>query len=510
MSLDENYLTKLADKLSDLYIINRKRYLKLNSYGKYKTEIFIKNTDTHKDDSVPLQDYHLKGHLRHRYTIGVFANDDYEITKFICFDVDVKNIELAKEVVTKIVKTLNELEIVNEYIYVSWSGNKGYHVEIYISRWIKNYTAEKLFNIVIYKAGLMDIDYGKVEFLPTKSKGLKLPLGINFKGKNALHKLCLYVDYENDFKYIKDHEYVLRIKKISSSTIGSIVDWNNNIYKMYLSTISHKSDLISYSTNSKIASPSIADNDIPSIDYRTASIEELLELETEGLKEPHTRNFATVGLAKLYKCHYGFDREESIKRLTEWMEWQNKKYYETPLDECIKEIENVVVCAFKNNYQLSGSVKRIEISKKEIEEILKVKPKSGKLIFFAILLHSKIHYKKNGIFYMSFHCMSKYTGLSKNTCETHLNKLVDNKFVEAVSRNKYFPDGKSKKANYYKVLIDKEKDDPVLCFSLASINDKKIKKAFLECLSTIDDKVISGYFNKKDLSYYRNKKYYVI
>ena len=52
-------------------------------------------------------------------------------------------------------------------------------------------------------------------------------------------------------------------------------------------------------------------------------------------------------------------------------------------------------------------------------------------------------------------------------------------------------------ANSYKVLIYKGKDDPVLCFSFSYIDDKKIKKAFLECLSTIDDKVISRYFNKK-------------
>ncbi|MFO7815666.1 MAG: hypothetical protein R6V14_08065 [Halanaerobiales bacterium] len=497
-------------QLSDLYIINRTRYLKLNIYGKYETEIFKKNTDIYNDDSVPLQDFHLKAHLRKKYTIGVFANPRYDITKFICFDVDVENNELAKKVVTKIIKTLNDLGITNEYIYVSWSGNRGYHVEIFFVRWIKNYIAEKLFNIVIYNAGLMDIDYGKVEFLPTSTRGVKLPLGVNFKGENAFHKLCLYVDYENGFNYIKDKEFVLKIIKIDRRLIEYIIDCNNTAYEMYRLTTSLNTILINQSANSNIASPSIANNHIPSIDYMTASVDVLLKLEAEGLKETRSRNNATVGLAKLFKCHYGFDREECIKRLIEWMNWQDKKYYKTPLHECIKEIKGVVACAFNNNYQLSGSVNKIEISKKEIEEILKVKPKSGKLIFFAILLHSKIHYKKNGKFYMSFLQMANYTGLSKNTCITHTNKLVENKFIKAVSRNVYYPDGKWKKANYYKVLIDKEQDDPVLCFSFSSIDDKRTKKAFLECLSLIDEKVIKRSLNKKDFSYYKNKKYYVL
>ncbi len=511
-ALEGGKFDAIAEKLSDLYIIYRKRFLKLyncgDNCGTYKTEIFRKNTDTFHDNSRPLSDYHLKSHLRRVYTVGVFANPKHNITKFICFDVDVPDIELAKEVVTKIIDTLNCLGITNDYIYVSWSGNKGYHVEIFFNKPLENNIVEKFFNIVIYKADLMDIDNGKVEFLPTNSKGVKLPLGINFRGKNALDKLCLYVDYENGFNYIRSKDFVLQIQKIRCSLIQDITDINHRAYESYLFRASFNTDLINHNGANNCASPLTSDN-TPTINYMTASLAGLLKLEDEGLIEPGTRNSATVALATLFKCHYGFNREECIERLTNWMSWQDKKYYKTPIDEFLNEINRVVECVYNNNYQLSGGNHKIEISKKEIEEILKVKSKNGKLVLFAILLHSKKYYKNNK-FYMSFYQMKHYTGLSKNTCETHLNKLVNNNFIEAVSRNEYFPDGKSKKANSYRVLIGKEKDDPVLCFSFPSIDHKMTRKAFLECLSTIDEKVIRRRFNKKDFSHYKNKKYYVI
>jgi len=511
-ALTDDLFEKTVEKLSDLYIRNRTRYLKLNSFGKYNTEIFTKNTATYKDDSVPLQDFHIRGHLRKRYTIGVFANRRYNITPFICFDVDVNNNEQAKEVVGKIIKTLNNLGIDNEFIYVSWSGNRGYHVEIFFSRPIKNNVAEVLFYIVNYKANLLDIDYGKVEFRPTNTQGVKLPLGVNFKGENALNNFCFFVDYENDFNYIRSKEYVLQIQKISSDYIYDIFAIHYNVYEKYLQSISADDLLSQYSINDVSNSSSLSN--IPSINYMAASLDELMELENEGLTQPGTRNNATVGLAILYKCHYGLNSDECIERLIDWMNWQDTRYYKTPINKCVKEIKKVVKCVFNNNYQLSGGRSRVEVSKKEIEEILKVKAKNGKLVLFALLLYSKKFTKNNGNFYMPFSRMERYTGLSKNTCVTHVNKLIDNNFIEAVSRGKYFPDGKSYKANTYKVLIGEEKDDPVICFNLPSnlyFNyHKKIQQAFLECLSTIDEKIIRERLNKKDFSYYKNNKYYII
>ena len=96
---------------------------------------------------ISLSDIHIKRHLNSYQTIGIFSGSVF--SKFICFDVDVKDKQLAKQTVYILVNSLQELGIDDEYIYISDSGNKGYHVEIFFNQPVRNTLLRQFYLLVM-------------------------------------------------------------------------------------------------------------------------------------------------------------------------------------------------------------------------------------------------------------------------------------------------------------------------------------------------------------------------
>ena len=91
-------------------------------------------------------------------------------------------------------------------IYVSFSGRKGYHVEVFFDRIVDGNTLFNLYCHVIRNGGL---DPDKVEFRPTPSMAIKLPLSVHGSTGN----ICWFVDRET-FNFIEDEEYILSIEQV--------------------------------------------------------------------------------------------------------------------------------------------------------------------------------------------------------------------------------------------------------------------------------------------------------
>jgi|GEM_PF-1450007 len=199
---------EIIQKINDLYILYRKKWLKFDETG-YKTITSISISDKAEQ---------VKNHLQGHYTLGVFADEIF--TKFICFDVDVKDPQMAKWTVYKLVNTLQELGILGEYIYISTSGNKGYHVEIFFNKPVFNTDIKQFYLMVLNYAELLNIDYGKVELRPTHTQGVKLPLGKHF----TTNRICWYVDYEKELKPIEDYNYILTIQQMDSEYFYNILN----------------------------------------------------------------------------------------------------------------------------------------------------------------------------------------------------------------------------------------------------------------------------------------------
>lgn len=312
---------EIIQKINDLYILYRKKWLKFDETG-YST---ISSTIT---------DYHVRNHLQGHYTLGVFAGSIF--TKFICFDVDVKDPQLAKWTVYKLVNTLQEIGILGEYIYISTSGNKGYHVEIFFNKPVFNTDIKQFYLMVLNYAELLNIDYGKVELRPTHTQGVKIPLGKHF----TTNRICWYVDYEKGLKPIEDINYILTIQQMDSEYFYNILNKTKDSIDITEQQALEYENIVSKHKPLKIYDENV-DPDV--------TIEAIENLIKTGLKMQGTRHNALLKICKLNKYN-GMSAEENKQFLIEWMAKQNKRMYSTKWEDVLKDIDLIIQYTYERNY----------------------------------------------------------------------------------------------------------------------------------------------------------------
>jgi hypothetical protein len=177
------------EKLNDLYVLNRWRYLILKQNGIYQTVIYYKDDKkvkkNNKHKTSPLVDWNIIQHLQGQNTLGVFAGkiNGIESSKFMTFDIDVKDKIIAKWYVYKLGDTLQNNGIYD--FYISFSGNKGYHVDLFFDAPVPVTTLKRFFDYILIQSECDNIDCGEVEFRPTLQQGVKIPLGYNYRNKES-------------------------------------------------------------------------------------------------------------------------------------------------------------------------------------------------------------------------------------------------------------------------------------------------------------------------------------
>ena len=96
---------KIIKKLNELYVLKRSKLLIMNKDGNYFT-LEKQNKDDKRNQ---IADWRISEHLNGNTTLGVFAGSIF--TKFICFDVDIKDIELAKWAVYKLINKIGRAHV---------------------------------------------------------------------------------------------------------------------------------------------------------------------------------------------------------------------------------------------------------------------------------------------------------------------------------------------------------------------------------------------------------------
>ena len=101
---------------------------------------------------------------------------------------------------------LRSLGLPRDKAYVSFSGRKGYHVEVFFDRIVD---LGSLFNLYchVIKGGALNPE--KVEFRPTPTMAIKLPLSVHGKTGNV----CWFVD-QATLKPIEDAAYIAGIEPV--------------------------------------------------------------------------------------------------------------------------------------------------------------------------------------------------------------------------------------------------------------------------------------------------------
>ncbi|RSK36612.1 TOTE conflict system archaeo-eukaryotic primase domain-containing protein [Bhargavaea beijingensis] len=210
-------LQLIIKKMNNLFITERKKYITQNEDGNgYNWWEIGKKRNFKK-----LQDYMLEYHLRGKRTYGIFSGP--EVSKFITFDVDM----VSNELVLSLYKELNQIGISSKYIHTSWSGSKGYHVDIYFSDVIHVSRVKRLFDYMEFrlKRNFPNFDIERIlEFRPSPTQGVKLPLGVNLANKDPNSNICWYVDVKDGLKPIRTLEYILNIEPIKRDDLIRIIN----------------------------------------------------------------------------------------------------------------------------------------------------------------------------------------------------------------------------------------------------------------------------------------------
>ena len=190
------YFYDIVNRIDNLYVSFRRRFIIAANQ-----KIYIPKDKKTKED-LYLDKRYFIGHLNHRYAIGVFGGE--KTSKFVCFDVDMGD----NAVVKKVIDGIEAFGFPRDRIYVSSSGGKGYHVEIFFDNIVYTNLLREFYEYVINAAGL---DPHKVEFRPTSKQSIKLPLSVHPRTGNV----CWYVDRET-LEPIEDMGYILSIQPVDS------------------------------------------------------------------------------------------------------------------------------------------------------------------------------------------------------------------------------------------------------------------------------------------------------
>lgn len=433
---------KLADKMYSLYITKNYPFIIQKPSGEYEYKYDWGNLKENKSI--------LIRHLQSKQTVGVFC---YTHTKFICWDVDFKNdMTLARWTTQKLVNILEEdFGFDDRFINVSFSGSKGYHILIFFDDIVSYKQIQYLYDLVLEQM-YYTIDYDllkitennwnftleqlkdKIELRPQPNLGVKLELSIHQVTKNK----CYFCDNQT-LEPIKSIEYLYKIQQAPRDYIEYAI---NNGYELRKDrkSITYFNDEIKNKVKPSKSQKLYTDEDF--------TIEYVEDLINNGLKIEGSRHNSLMKLARYY-YHFGYSKENAENILIDWMSKQDKKYYKSTEIEYIKDIQNIIKFVYEKGRGISGQVRDITINKDEMMEILKIKEKSKKLLFYGLIIHAKRYAIKNGEFYMTYQQIIESSHIGRDTINKYLTILEQENEIEIVRRDECRKNSYMKLPNKY-------------------------------------------------------------
>lgn len=423
------------------------------------------------------------GHLNGHYSICVYAGS--ASSKFICFDVDDGN----PQTVRTIIDILSKIGFPRERIYVSTSGGKGFHVEMFFSSLM--FTSD-LKNIYNYVCAVGKLDATKVEFRPTGGQSIKLPLSIHRKTGNT----CWYLDRET-LEQIKDPNYIMGIQQIPHELALSI------------------------SKALPCCGPRFGDEQ-EKITERVLSDDEIAEFYDNhypDLTEQGKRNTLMVQIA-VHNRYRGLSRDDSEKELRCWYHRQNAEYINSDEKLVESEIVKILDWVFSDKFVFSAKRENVVFRRDDLRILLAQTKRTERLILFLIQYYTKAY----SSCCLSMDRISKLSGLSVHTVHTSIQSLVKNKWVDIISAskakktdegyrcvaNRYRPSERS--YNWaagqfeYMSTVDEEKREFIFSIPLNTeefkiSGDKEIKELFCEVFAFfLDDEAIKQCLINKRLT----------
>jgi len=327
-----------------------------------------------------LTDGILMNHLQQKYAVAVYAGE--HCSKFICFDVD----DGKRETVHGVLETLVDMGFPRERIYVSFSGGKGYHVEMFFDQLVRTDQLRSVYDRVISVTGY---DPKKVEFRPTHGNAIKLPLSIHAKTGNV----CWFVDPVT-FDSIESYDYLVAIKQISADLLNGIIPTPaGNVeavdkQRLYTGSQEQSTDAL------------------PICDDLTAC----------GMRHDKMRRRA------VFLRHNGFSEAEIRSDLLSWYERQDKSFIRSTQNEVMEDIDALVKWLFSEQFELRADhdAKRVRISATDMNMVLTAGNRSCKRVLFLLLARSIVRQRA-----ITLTEITRVTGISRPTVIKVIRELVN-------------------------------------------------------------------------------------
>lgn len=392
--MKQTLLNDSVAQLENLYVAYTDRYLE----QKKKSYITHQSRKSKRGETLlpKLNKELLQHHLLRNRTYGVLLDNKTGLTKFMSFDVDIENKPTEALLVTK-----NLYELLTDYfglpkedVHISFSGNKGYHVDLFFDEMVDYRSLLPFYNEVLHK---LNETKQRIEFRPSGA-GIKLPLGINQK----TGKYCHFVD-PISFKPMKDSiKYFLTIKQMDFREFKELVldEVDTNISNFTLE-IDQGEEFIDLAA---------------SLNFEGKSLDEINQELTDVLREgrllfPNSRHRVSWLLPTFFNTQ-GYE-EEVAEQQTLSILVNTYDNYRGFIDRSrsreyvISEVRRLNKLVYKEGYTVNSQRKQIEISKSEALQILDVKKLQLKKLLFSLLVHSKRHAKADGTFFMAYSVMTR-------------------------------------------------------------------------------------------------------
>ena len=420
-------------KINELYITTRNKFIEMSQDGKWATVEKTNNIMSKSSNrKYGLCDSDILAHLSQKKTIGVHMAGNY--SKFVTFDIDRLDIDMLENVVNAIAHYIPK-----ENIHCSFSGSKGYHVEIFFNEVIPKDIIDKFYHVILADTGYKE---NEVECRGNSNQAIKLPLGINFSNKNGMNNYCYYCN-EYGVEIKNSLEHIQSIKAINTNSIYDAVEINYTPNYFKSDEIIEMEDL----------KQSV--NELPiynkTIDSKISDIEKLID---KGINIQGSRHESLYQISIYLKNIKGLEIEKTKAYLGKWIKEKcSQEFFKSGKEEINQDIEDTCNCIYKNDYKMQVKKRDVALTNLDIKEILSIKSKVLRHIYFILYVHCKAYGDKTGLFYMTYEQMGQAgaNGQDRRSLKKQLESLQNEGKIQIVENNVLPSKGYKKKPNRYKI-----------------------------------------------------------
>lgn len=424
---------RIVKQLMSLYCYNkyehRYMYIDANNNVQYK--------DPHQEITFP----DLYDHLDGNRAISVYGRK--YTTKFMTFDVD----ENSPEKVKLLINRMADDGIPRERIYVSTSGNKGYHIDVFFDDGVLKSLVENYYHDIRRDPIIKEINF---EVFPIRHETIKIPLGVNLK----TGRRCWYVDRETLEPYEGDYDYIMSIQPILSREFVSMV----------------------YALNKKAKAEDIEIAKTRKFEKKKTQRKKFSTKGEPVITEPGQRHQLMCKRAVYLRC-IGGDEETIFNELIAWVGRQDPNLIgssdrEIERDaasiarDVVKKYEVAVKDTNPKPTQGGGSY----INGSDIQLALCAPTRQSRMVAFLLCLYCR----KFGTCKMGYDRIAEKVGMSPRGVFKAIEKLIAAGIVEKVSQGKLvqYDGGPMLMPNEYKVVYPGVQDNTIkVKFNLNKLDD---------------------------------------